>query len=247
MSHDCWLKHWRSWCGTKAQQTKKRVDIGNVTRPSIVKMQFVDLERSKVNHWAHPFGRPRGCIWIRVFKLGNHSARLVDWMIKWSWEIFKATICTFGESAARISIVLALSLFSFLTRVGTLFRNLGLLVFLLPVCWYYVKSVCNLRCGCIKPMRFWPNLRPNLLLVVAIQFLIALNLWLQGKDRAMDKEEEENAEAFFASAPPLKNRDTIASSVEDFIKRRIPSHPTGSPSSSSLCQCSAIFYKTLKT
>jgi hypothetical protein len=96
-------------------------------------------------------------------------------------------------------------------------------------------------------MRFWPKLRPNLLLVVAIQFLIALNLWLQGKGRAMDKEEEENAEAFFASAPPLKNRDTIASSVEDFIKRRIPSHPTGSPSSSSLCQCSAIFYKTLKT
>lgn len=33
--------------------------------------------------------------------------------------------------------------------------------------------------------------------------------------------EEENAEAFFASAPPLRNREAIVSSVDEFVRRRL--------------------------
>lgn len=48
----------------------------------------------------------------------------------------------------------------------------------------------------------------------------------------MDKVEVENADAFFASAPPLKDRDAIVAKVEEFVRRRLPSDARGRSSRS---------------
>jgi len=48
----------------------------------------------------------------------------------------------------------------------------------------------------------------------------------------MDKAEVENADAFFASAPPLKDRDVIVARVEEFVRRRLPNDARGLSSKS---------------
>jgi hypothetical protein len=43
----------------------------------------------------------------------------------------------------------------------------------------------------------------------------------------MDAIEAQNADAFFASAPPLKDREAIVARVEEFIRRRLPTDVRG--------------------
>ena len=43
----------------------------------------------------------------------------------------------------------------------------------------------------------------------------------------MDEIEAQNADAFFASAPPLKDREVIVARVEEFIRLRLPSDVRG--------------------
>lgn len=52
---------------------------------------------------------------------------------------------------------------------------------------------------------------------------------LANRSEEMDAVEVRNAETFFASAPPLRDRDAIVAKVEEFVQRRLP---TGFPPSS---------------
>lgn len=50
---------------------------------------------------------------------------------------------------------------------------------------------------------------------------------LQLSAEEMDKVEVENADSFFESAPPLKDRDAIVARVEEFVRRRLPNDARG--------------------
>lgn len=47
------------------------------------------------------------------------------------------------------------------------------------------------------------------------------------RTKAMDTIEAQNAEAFFASAPPLKDQNVIVARVEEFVRRRLPTDVKG--------------------